>query len=889
MVTFWDSFRSVVHENSGLHAIDKFNYLKSLLNGSAATTIAGLPLTSANYDAAIELLTKRFENKQVIISSHMDNFLKLTPLGNTSDVRKLSQTYGKIEVHIRGLQSLDVPAETYGSLLVRDLMSKLPEDVRLLLGREIKDGGWNWTEILRLPRNEIENQERCNGIQALSTKESTYSPQDRWSFGPATAATLFSGEDMPPITNPGGTNFNPNSTTRCTYCKQLYCFICSGRHHVSLCESQKPENQTAEVGPSKSTPGNATNAKQLHPQAKNATSHTPQVGAHDSVLLQTAQAIISTENSEPAAKVRVIFDSGSQKSYISQQARDKLALPATTKESLLTKTFENVNMTEQPMACEKLKIAVGNVNKWSTQVIEVFVVPNLSPIGSQRIDTAKEHFAYLRGIEFTDDDHENEDLEIDVLVGADFMWSFFTGETKRGENGEGPVASCTILGWVLSGPVPGGSKNSRLSSVNFVSTHVLKIASEPKHENAETEELLGRLWDLESIGIRDKETVHEAFLEDISFTNGRYCVKMPLKEKQDLLPDNYDLSLSRLNSPIRRLRKEPSILKEYNQVFEDQLKDGIIERVDDMGKQPLGDVHYLPHQAVNRSDALTTKLRVVFDASSKVKRSSLSLNDCTYTGPPLTAGITDILMRFRAHKVGLVADIEKAFLNIEVDKQQRDLMRFLLIDDINSEDPNVMIYRFCRVIFGMNCSPFLLNATLKHHITKYYAHDSVLAQSTLDVDDWTSSGEDENNAYALYKATSSCFSTGGFKLRKWASNDKKVIEKITLDCLMNERLKERESLSHEDQSFAKVAVGGLDEIDPEKEHKVLGSNWNLSEDTFVINFYKVVEFAKSLEPTKRNVLRMAAKLFDPLGLVSPVTVVFRMLLQELCLKKCECK
>ena len=63
-LTFWDSFRSAVHENPELNNIDKFNYLKSLLSGSAAATIAGLPLTSDNYGAAIELLTKRFENKQ---------------------------------------------------------------------------------------------------------------------------------------------------------------------------------------------------------------------------------------------------------------------------------------------------------------------------------------------------------------------------------------------------------------------------------------------------------------------------------------------------------------------------------------------------------------------------------------------------------------------------------------------------------------------------------------------------------------------------------------------------------------------------------------------------------------------------------------------------------
>lgn len=131
-LTFWDSFWSAVHENPELNNIDNLNYLKNLLGGSAAATIAGLPLTSDNYTAAIELLTKRFGNKQVIISSHMDSPLKLAPLGNTPDVRKLRGTYDKIEAHVGGLQALDVPTETYGSLLVPVLMAKIPEDIRLL-------------------------------------------------------------------------------------------------------------------------------------------------------------------------------------------------------------------------------------------------------------------------------------------------------------------------------------------------------------------------------------------------------------------------------------------------------------------------------------------------------------------------------------------------------------------------------------------------------------------------------------------------------------------------------------------------------------------------------------------------------------------------------------
>ena len=88
----------------------------------------------------------------------------------------------------------------------------------------------------------------------------------------------------------------------------------------------------------------------------------------------------------------------------------------------------------------------------------------------------------------------------------------------------------------------------------------------------------------------------------------------------------------------------------------------------------------------------------------------------------------------------------------------------------------------------------------------------------------------------------------------------------------------------EEESYAKMTVGGLEEIDPTKEHKVLGTNWNLEEDAIVMKLNKIIEFASNLELTKRNVLRIADKLFDPLGLIAPVIVVLKMLLQELCHK-----
>jgi hypothetical protein len=126
------------------------------------------------------------------------------------------------------------------------------------------------------------------------------------------------------------------------------------------------------------------------------------------------------------------------------------------------------------------------------------------------------------------------------------MWSFFTGEIARGEQGIGPVASKTSLGWVLSGPIA-ITKKQKLSNVNFVSAHVLKTAGNFQ-EKPTAEELLHQLWDIESIGIRDKETVHESFLKNVTFEDVRYSVSLPLKEQHELLPDNYDMTLAILNT-----------------------------------------------------------------------------------------------------------------------------------------------------------------------------------------------------------------------------------------------------------------------------------------------------------------------------------------------------
>lgn len=131
--TFWDLFESSVH-NSRLSEVDKFNYLHSLLEGSASEAISGLAITSANYEQAISILKKRFSNRQQIVSRHMDVLLNVEAV-TSNNLRALRHLLDKVEANIRALQSLGVPSSSYGQLLVAVLLSKLPQDVRLVVSR----------------------------------------------------------------------------------------------------------------------------------------------------------------------------------------------------------------------------------------------------------------------------------------------------------------------------------------------------------------------------------------------------------------------------------------------------------------------------------------------------------------------------------------------------------------------------------------------------------------------------------------------------------------------------------------------------------------------------------------------------------------------------------
>ena len=222
------------------------------------------------------------------------------------------------------------------------------------------------------------------------------------------------------------------------------------------------------------------------------------------------------------------------------------------------------------------------------------------------------------------------------------------------------MAVKTKLGWVLSGPLRGTNVDGLVKSNISL---IINATNLSKKQNIEED--VHKLWDLEMLGIRRGDEVYEDLLDRVKFSGERYPVSLPWKLGHKPLPSKYANSRCRLTSQMNTLRKEPSGLEACNNIIKEQEQSGIIERVTSLEKADK--IHYLPYQTVIRTDAETTKVRMVFDASSKDRKSGTSLNTYIHVGPPLYPLLVDIMVRFREHRIAVVGDIEKAFLNVEVD------------------------------------------------------------------------------------------------------------------------------------------------------------------------------------------------------------------------------
>ena len=664
--TFWDSFSSTVHDNPELTPIDKFNYLNSLLDREAADAVSGLALTSVNYDEAISILQKRFGDRQQIVSKHMETLLNLEPV-TTSGVRALRHLYDKVEAHIRSLRALGISNETYGSLLTSTLLGKLPADIRLIVSRSITDDDWSLDKLMITLGEEIEARERVTTTQVNTTPHHSHKkprdvPTARTMFASNTCTYCDEGHSSNSCTVVTDVESRKQVLKKCGRCfnclrknhlsrecrSTMRCHQCHRKHHTSICDTSRNTVQQGSIEVPMPVPAQTTTT-------------TIYTDVCTPVLLQTARAfVVNPDEPKHRMEVRLIFDGGSQRSYITHRVRKALGLFTEAVEAILLKTFGS--QVDQAQACDVVRIAIETRDGRRLKIPLLSVSFICDPLVGQTLSCAIDKHPHLTTLDLADSPRSEtgRQLSIDILIGADNYWNLVTGEIIRHENS--PTAIKTHLGWVLSGPLEAQATNIAVTAL-----HV--------SVQRDLETTLKRFWDLETLGIKaeEEESLYDKFVQTITFKEDRYEVQLPWRECHPPLPSNYQLSMKRLTVLLHKLRRDPTLMREYDAVIRDQLDKGIIEIVEEPESGNLTNTHYIPHHAVVRRDKQTTKLRIVFDASAK--STGPSLNECLYAGPPLSCRIFEILLRFRIHRIGLIGDIEKAFLMISVKPADRDALR----------------------------------------------------------------------------------------------------------------------------------------------------------------------------------------------------------------------
>ena len=254
--------------------------------------------------------------------------------------------------------------------------------------------------------------------------------------------------------------------------------------------------------------------------------------------------------------------------------------------------------------------------------------------------------------------------------------------------------------------------------------------------------------------------------------------------------------------------------------------------------------YYMPHRHVINESSSTTKVRSAFGAAPG--RNGVSLNDCIETGPNQMPNLPVILIRFRRRQT---AHITKAFLqnNYKISDSDRDISRFMW--KLNG---TVRVMRFTIVPFGNKSSPFLLIATIKHHL-ETYPKTKVVTQllENLYVDDWLTGADSDAEGCDMTQEADVIMTEVGMSFRKWKS-------KIPVVAKM---------LHHQFQDKYLTA----------ESLKVLGLRWSAQLDSFP---FECVSIPDGLIVAKRVVLSFIARLFDPLGFVTQLIMLAKCIFQE---------
>jgi len=540
------------------------------------------------------------------------------------------------------------------------------------------------------------------------------------------------------------------------------------------------------------------------------------------ILLKTANAFVRDDGGQ-LQPVRLFLDTGSQVSSMTERCADRIGLRREVSRRVVSGFAGLQSVQNHRVHCD-LYTKTGQLVTRFSPVLTPEIIP---PLPTATVSINNGNWEYLRGLPLADSSFW-QPREIDVLLSArECAIALFEG-LRRGPPGY-PSAQNSVFGWLLFGEAPVKQLSSAVCAVTL-------------------DDAIERFWRIEEISspssMSSEETSAENHFRDTHYrlSNGRYGVRLPLKRTP--APATYENS-KRLAAKRFFTIERKGIPEPYQRFMTEYENLGHMTRVG--ASAPSVPRFFLPHHPVYN----TEKIRVVFDASAG-SEAALSLNAHLANGPNLQTDIFSLLLRLRSFRFVICTDIVKMFRQIEVHPDDRKLQCIWWRE---SPESPLRAYELNTVTYGTVNAPFLAMRTLRQLASDEsdrFPNAATVIRSGAYMDDLIAGAGSRAAVVTLVRELCALLAAGGFELSKWSSNDPSALRELDLRS--------------------------DDRNDPDETAKVLGLRWSPSPDALRVNVPKIENLVTC---TKRVVASATAKIFDPLGLLSPFTLTGKILMQEL--------
>ncbi|XP_012234575.1 uncharacterized protein [Linepithema humile] len=616
-------------------------------------------------------------------------------------------------------------------------------------------------------------------------------------------------------------------------CSSRTCKHCSKKHHTLLHINERSSvNQGSTLSGNVSAISNDTNVNTQ--TSENPTPTSVSMKAinlkYNSEILLFAIVYIR-DNSGNYHKVRALLDNGSQSSFISKAMCQQLGLKIDTAKH----TISCLNVIET-QAVESTRALIASTTTSYEADINFLIVKQITrSIPSRPIDVKL--LSIPHQFELADPTF-HKPQNVDLLLGASIFWDVL--EADRIQLGaRQPILQSTKLGWLLCGQI-GSSLNIKTRNNHIVCGLV---------RNDELQAQIEKFWIIEEISntkLLSKEEIdcERIFREEYQrTTDGRFQVSLFFRKDPSILGESESSAFKRLRSMERRFQRDIILQTRYAEFMKEYVELGHMSVVDNPGSMKL---NYLPHHAVIKETSTSTRLRVVFDASSPTT-SGRSLNDCLLIGPTIQSELFDILIRFRQYPYVLTGDIVKMYRQIMVKPEHRQYQCILWRE---SSDQPTTTFKLNTVTYGTAAAPFLAIRCLQQLAYDFegtHPRAATVIAHDFYVDDMITGESSVQELLQTKVQVTDILKTAGFQLTKFYSNA---------------------SLSQDEHQ----GDYGLTNT------RILGLLWQPYSDLlrYQANERMVPEII-----SKRTILSLITQIFDPLGLIGPIIITAKILLQSL--------